>query len=276
MLEILGTVSAPGRVGRPNEDRCGAKGRFAWVIDGATGLGDDELIDGPSDAAWLAGQMDAAFREFADTAAGPAALLATAALICAEKFVAQRRRAPAERYELPTAAVLLAEFGAEGIALAELGDCAVYVEADGALTRFGGTERGRALEQQNAQNMMVAGGGRSPQVVSFLRKVRNMANMPGGYPIFAPEVGAADGARLHHLPVLAGDALLISDGYEAAIEDYALYDGKGLLAAARTDVRTPLDALREVEAADPDCRRFPRFKPSDDASALLVHFGPVQ
>ncbi len=276
MLEILGAVSAPGRPGRPNEDRCGATGRFAWVIDGATGLGDEQLMDGPSDAAWLAGEMDAAFREFADAAPGPAALLAMTARICEDKFLAQRRRAPAERFELPTAAVLLAEFGAEGIALAELGDCAIHIEADGALTRFGGTESGRALEQQNAQNMMVAGGGRSPQVVSFLRKVRNMANMPGGYPIFAPEAGAADGARLHRLPVLAGDALLVSDGYEAAVDDYALYDGKGLLAAARTNVRIPLDALRDVEAADPDCRRFPRFKPSDDATALLVRFGAVQ
>ena len=76
--------------------------------------------------------------------------------------------------------------------------------------------------------------------------------------------------------VAAGEALLVSDGYEAAVDDYGLFDGAGLIAAARREVRQPLDALRAVEAADPECRQYPRFKKSDDATALFVRFGAVQ
>ena len=276
MFEVLGAVSEPGRADRANEDGFGAAGRFAWVIDGATGLGDEELIDGPSDAAWLTATMGEAFRALAADADEPGRLLALAAKICEDRFIAERRRAPAERYEIPTAAVLVATLGADGLEIAELGDCAIYIGAAGGVTRFGGSAAGRALEQQNARNMMASGGGRSPEVLAFLRRIRNLANTPGGYPIFAPEANSADAVRRHHLPVAAGEALLISDGYEAAVDDYGLFDGAGLIAAARRQVRQPLDALRAVEAADPDCRQYPRFKQSDDATALLVRFGAVQ
>lgn len=275
MFEVVGAVSAPGRAGRANEDGFGTAGRFAWVIDGATGLGDEELIDGPSDAAWLTAEMGAAFRAFADEAEGPAALLSMAARACEARFLKARRRTPAERYEIPTAAVLVAASGPDGLEIAELGDCAIYIAAGGRVTRFGGTEAGRALEQQNARKMVVAGGGRSPEVLAFLRRVRNLANTPNGYPIFAPDARSADAVRQHRLPAPSGEALLLSDGYEAAVEDYGLFDGPALIAAARGDVRAPLEALRAVEAADPDCRRHPRFKQSDDATALLVRFGDV-
>ena len=43
---------------RFNEDGAGLRGRFAWIIDGATGLSNDQLTTGGSDAAWLAAFMD--------------------------------------------------------------------------------------------------------------------------------------------------------------------------------------------------------------------------
>lgn len=276
MLKVLGAASAPGGPDRANEDGYGAEGRFAWVVDGATGLGDEELLPGPSDAAWLAATMDAAFRAHAEAAADPADLLARAAGDCERRFIAERSRPAKERYEIPTASVVVAAFGPDGVEIAELGDCAIYIASGDEVARFGGTEAGRALEQENARNMMGPDGRRSPEVLAFLRLVRNQANTPQGYPIFAPDAESAAGARLHRHPATAGEALLLSDGYEAAIDDYGLYDPPGLIEAARADIRAPLDALRDVEGGDPECRRFPRFKPSDDATAMLVRFGPVQ
>ncbi|MFL4993046.1 MAG: hypothetical protein ACJ8DV_17385, partial [Microvirga sp.] len=49
----LDRLSLPGS--RVNEDGTGLRGPFAWVIDGATGLSDEQLTSGGSDAAWLAG-----------------------------------------------------------------------------------------------------------------------------------------------------------------------------------------------------------------------------
>ena len=79
-------------------------------------------------------------------------------------------------------------------------------------------------------------------------------------------------ARQHVVGAREGRALLVSDGFEAAIDDYALYDGAALMAAAG-DLEAVLAEVRAVENDDPDLTRFPRFKRSDDATAMLVHFG---
>lgn len=278
MLTVRDAVSAAGREGKANEDGFGARGRFAWIIDGATGLGDESLLDAPSDAAWLTAVMNEVFAAEADAASGPMALLEHAAVVAETRFAAERRRAPAERYEVPTAAVLMAEFRPGEVVIAEIGDCAVYFQAGaGAVARFGGTEEGRALEQANARKLMASGGGRTADVLAFLRAVRNKANTPEGYQIFGPERGSAAGVRLHtHRWHGDGEALLLTDGFEAAVEDYALYDPPGLMRAARDGLKGPLEALRAIEKADPECKRYPRFKPSDDATALLVRFEPVQ
>ena len=52
----LDRLSLPGS--RVNEDGIGLRGPFAWVIDGATGLSEEQLTSGGSDAAWLSGLID--------------------------------------------------------------------------------------------------------------------------------------------------------------------------------------------------------------------------
>jgi hypothetical protein len=65
--------------------------------------------------------------------------------------------------------------------------------------------------------------------------------------------------------------LLASDGFLALASDYGAYGADGLMAAA---MEKGLDALgqelRAIEAADAGGDKFPRFKKSDDATALLL------
>ena len=60
-LDTLLLRSEPGD-GPCNEDRAGATARAAWVIDGATGLG-ESLLPHASDAGWFAEALDAAMAE---------------------------------------------------------------------------------------------------------------------------------------------------------------------------------------------------------------------
>lgn len=277
MLDVLGSVTAPGREGRPNEDGCGTVGPFAFVIDGATGLGHEPLLDGPSDAQWLTSALIASFHAHGDRVDSPLELMQWAVRDTELRFTQERRRSPQERYEIPTAAVLVAQFTDGHVDIAELGDCALYLRDGAGISRYGGTARGRALEQENARKMMGRGGGRSPEVVAFLRAIRNKANTPKGYPIIAPEARSADRARVFRHAINGPcEALFLSDGFDAAIEDYGLYDGEGLMDAARSGLSGPLEALRAVERDDPDCVRYPRFKQGDDATALYVRSGAVQ
>ncbi len=269
-------LSEPGHPDRANEDAFGACGAYAWVIDGATGLAETPLLDAPSDAAWLAAALGAALAALAHDAPDPAALLVAAAAEVEARFHAERIRAPRERYEIPTASVLLARFAGEGIDLVELGDCGLYVAAEGAVARYGGSARGRAGERSSAARLNGATRRDDPDVLAFLRAARNRANAPGGYPIFAPDADAARHARRHHHAAPSGEALFVTDGFDAAVEDYCLYSPASLVNAARGGLPGPLAAIRAAERDDPEGLRYPRFKPSDDATALLVRFGDVQ
>jgi hypothetical protein len=272
---LVDAVSDPGREGRANEDGWGVAGRFAWIIDGATGLGDEPLLDAPSDAAWLTAVVSQTLAAKAAAVSDPGLLLAAAAEEAETRFLAERRRPPRERYEIPTCAVLVARFDADGVTTVDLGDCGLYVSAAGVIHRVGGSDTGRALEKASAQRLMAGGGGRGPEAMAHLRAVRNRANTPEGYPIIAPDAASARRARRNFLPAREGLALFVTDGFEAAVEDYGLYTGESLVASANS-LGEVLAALREVERNDPNCTRFPRFKPSDDATAVTVRFGAVQ
>jgi hypothetical protein len=65
--------------------------------------------------------------------------------------------------------------------------------------------------------------------------------------------------------------LLATDGFLALVSDYRRYDAEALFAAAASLGLERLgEELREIESKDADGTRYPRFKTSDDATALLL------
>ncbi len=63
----------------------------------------------------------------------------------------------------------------------------------------------------------------------------------------------------------------MSDGFSALVDRYQAYDAAGLVCAALDKGLQELAReLRAIEAADAAGTRHPRFKVSDDATALLM------
>ena len=104
-----------------------------------------------------------------------------------------------------------------------------------------------------------------------LRKARNHANTDGHW-AFGPDVRAADHVSGKRIEVPKGTVLLLcSDGFLTLASDYNVYDVDALIEAAQSKgLKGLCDELRAIEANDPDGKKFPRFKTSDDATALLV------
>lgn len=273
---VVDTCSLPGSPKRPNEDAFGTTGPFAWVIDGATGLGDFECLDGPSDAAWLAATASAILAariEAGET--GLVALLDGTIDDLARRFEREQVRPPEGRHQRPTASILIARFDAHGIDVAELGDCCLFAQAGGGdVLTIGSDRAGRAAERDAARRMIAHRATlETPEVRRLMREGRARHNTPGGYWVLGLDREAAAHARLRRLDIGAPvQVLLATDGFAALVEDYRLYDAPGLLAAAASGGLAALaDELRALEQVeDPDCLSFPRFKPSDDATALLV------
>jgi hypothetical protein len=158
------------------------------------------------------------------------------------------------------------------------GDCAALVQPEGgAVMVVGETFDKRAAEAKRAQaiakekNLSPASGLSRPEFLGALRATRNRVNS-GSYWLFSPDAKAASHAARRIVKAAPGTKLLLaSDGFLALASDYGAYGADSLMQAA---VEKGLEALgeelRTIEAGDAGGDKFPRFKKSDDATALLL------
>jgi hypothetical protein len=277
-FEVLDSLSLPGEPSRANEDAFAAEPIAAAVFDGATPV-NDPLLPGRSDAAWIA--QFGARRLLAHLKDGdaPRAALRHALADAEKSFIGLRRRPPQERYEIPCASMMLAAARDDGFDALWYGDCAALVLRPGGEAETVGhaidkraTEAEDAAKLAAAKEIAPAGATSRAEFLPFFRAARARVNTPGGTWLFAPDAGAADHVSRARVAAPAGTlVLLCTDGFLALVGDYGVYDTKGLVeAAAAIGLRNLGEELRQTEEADPEGRRYPRFKKNDDATAVLL------
>jgi hypothetical protein len=277
-FELLDSLTLPGNPAKSNDDAFAYDEHTATVFDGATGLGEN-LMPGNSDAAWLA--TFGSRRLLAHLRDGSAPKdAARAAMEDAQKsYEALRRRAPQERWEIPYASMMLACANAKGANMLWFGDCAAMVKRpDAPVEVVGVAFDARTLESSRVAKLAAkhglppAAGINRPEYLDALRKARSYANTEKGHWIFAPDPVGAEYASEQKITAPTGSIfLLCSDGFLALASDYGRYTPQTLIEAARTKgLKTLGEELRAIEADDPDGTKFPRFKTSDDATALLM------
>ena len=295
-LAVIDTLSLPGDPAKANEDAFGHDDHAALVMDGATPLGDSPgggLMPGPSDAAWIA--QFGARRLLAHLRDGVGARKALrGALADAQKsFAALRRMPPQAMWQTPCASMMAvveastdhppfharsAQEGQRGWGMEFLwfGDCGALVAQDGKPVQVIGdgfdrraAEAGRAARL--AKDKGVPPAARLPDFIDALRAARNRIGSGGNW-LFMPDVKAAAHVSRRVMALAPGAVILLaSDGFLALASDYGAYDADTLMAAAQARGLEALgEELRAIEAADPGGETHPRFKTSDDATALLL------
>ena len=274
-LEYLSGLSWPGDRSKPNDDAfCHCDG-LAAVFDGATSL-NDPLLPADSDAAWIA--RKGAEGLMLHQAHGAREALRLAAADAERDFIAQRHRAPVEQYETPLSSMMLVAPAAGGLEFFWFGDCAALIERPGEAVEVIGdafarraSEAGRVAHLAQSNGLAPASGANRPEYLPALRAARNRMNR-GEHWTFSPDARCAEHAASKIVATpLETRVLLCSDGFLALASDYNRYSPGALVGAARErGLRFLFEELRAVEDGDPEGRRFPRFKKSDDATALLV------
>lgn len=286
-FDLIDSLSIPGDIQKANEDAFAEAAHFAVVIDGATNLGEN-LMPGPSDAQWLARFGARRLAAHARDNLGapsewstPREWVRAAASDAEKSFLAMRRRAPNERYEIPCASLMAVALIDNALSAYWFGDCSLIVKApDGTIRVVGdavssrGAERARVRKLSHGKNPAAAGVREA--FLPDLRASRNRVNGNGGAWLFAPEPACADHIKEAIVEAAADATLLIaSDGLLALVSDYDRYDAAGLIdAAEKFGLEALGEELRSIERDDPDGAIYPRFKRSDDATGLLLRLAP--
>jgi hypothetical protein len=265
--------------GAANEDRAGARGNVAWVIDGATDVLEQPLTPGPTDASWFAGQ---AHREIERMAVDEPSDLQTwpdhLATVVSRTFDLDAKRAPVERHEHPSAAGLVVRSTGTTLQYVSLGDCALLAGTPDNLHLVGISEAAAGdawvVEELRAYRAHAPATKQSQaraHLWPMLRAARARMNTPDGYGVFSitpPPLHFVVSGTLY-LEVGAY-GLIASDGLMRLVDVFRCYSVRTLFDAAIARGLTPLlNELRTLEASDPDGLTYPRAKTSDDATGVL-------
>lgn len=282
-FELIESLSLPGDPDKPNDDAFGVIESAAVVFDGATSL-NEPLMPGRSDAAWLAQFGARRLLAHLNDGDAPEYALKNALTDAERSFNALARRPPEERYEIPYAAMMLLAETDQGVEALWFGDCGCLVKRPGESAELLGeallkkdAERDAAAKLSAARNVAPAASSNLTEFLPFLRAARNSLNTEDGGWAFAPDPQAAEHvSRVKFAAPLGTVMLLATDGFLALMSDYQRHDADTLIAAALSKGLQILgDEIRDIEKADSDGRRYPRFKTSDDATALLLRVASV-
>jgi len=282
MFTVLDRISIPGHPDKPNEDICGVSGDWAWVIDTSIFPGTAPVIHARSDAAWLAAFADERLSNLAPGAEDGVALLRH---VMDEARIAYRAVAPKERHEdfvtWPLGAMTLVRRRGGTLDVWTFGDTTAYIrQPDGAVQVLGDAPGLREAESAMAADLMRQAGSRptaildEPVFLTWLGE-RRESQRRSGVPAALLSLNPAAADRLRHETAPCGDGttiLLASDGFSALVDLYRAMHAAALMEAALASGLQPLAKLaREIETdRDPDGRLYPRFKQSDDTTAILL------
>ena len=280
-ISVLDAVSDPGNPAKANEDRLGHNDACAFVIDGATGLGDRQYVDPDgSDAAWIAAHFADGFQRGITRHTAISDIARTASEEAFNSFTGSHPDVP--RYAWPLSAFAMVHATDDAFTFYGLGDsCVFLLQDDGSASLHTAIPGAYTREQEHARSHIARTGGinngggalADPETLAALRRHRESQNTPGGIWTLGL-VPEAAGHLVHEpLPVRTrAHAIICSDGLADLVVLYARYDAASLVRTALdSGLRPMIDELRCLEReVDPDGLRYPRFKQSDDTTAILV------
>jgi hypothetical protein len=280
MFTVLEHISWPGSPDRPNEDSCGACGDWAWVIDTSIFPGTEPIMGEASDAAWLAGFAGRRLSDLAPQATDGPALLRHVMEEARTIFLA---RAPEERRDFltwPVGAMTLAHRAGDSLDVWTFADTTAFVrQPGGAVLTVGEAPGLRAFEVAKAAELLKASGA-TPKTITktatfraWLAERRERQKQGRGLALLGLDPTAADRVQHERVPCPDGTTVLLtSDGFSALVDLYGAMDANALVETALRDgLETLAREARRIETeVDSDGRLYPRFKESDDTTALLV------
>jgi serine/threonine protein phosphatase PrpC len=285
-MRLAGAVSEGS--GPVNEDGWGFAGaegdvQAAWVFDGVTGINGSKYLPGGSDAQWLVARAHGHVLRLASSkdALPPIVSSLVELLIGDWREASAGLELPAD-YDPPAACLILAKRYGDTWQAARLGDSCLLARANHGSHKILAASPNNVFDNwlaREAEKRRQAGRLDTKALLAEFRPQllagRKARNRPGGYSILEASPAAAQFGEYLDLGN-PSEILLCTDGFYRAVDHYDLYRDEELIDACSQSggVRAVLQQVRDAEAADPDCKRHLRFKPADDATAVMLRSGP--
>jgi hypothetical protein len=268
---------------RLNEDGLGLHGRYAWIVDGATGVSGDQIASGSTDAAWLAGMISERLEGLTATTRAMDEifnLLETHIRAAFEGATASVPRIGDDHAPSACLGLIGIQASAEGRLVIEgsfLGDVVALIPSEGGILRWT-DERAKPFEKRTLAAL--DDGPREPGRISeaVRRQIlenRTKLNHPDGYWVVNPRRPWAGRELRFEAKVMPGQPIVLAtDGFMRLVDVFAAYSDASLHdRLAQGNGEKLMQELRELERGDPMAGAYPRVKTHDDATVLVIAAG---
>lgn len=274
-LELLERVWDPPT--EENADWFHVEANSIVLLDGAAPLAQVRVSSFANDTVWFVRRFVELFGA-TRLRKGDTALerVAEARALLSEEYRASCERAGLAPRETPFACLAVAHELDDVIEFLNLGDLTTLIQMrDGRIRKFGDSAV-RGLDRQALELLRVElASGVTPHAARLanirpcLLGNRELRNVLPGYDVLDVNVDCTRAERLSCDKSNMADCILMSDGFYRLVDTFGRYSDASLFRAARErGLQDLLEELRAIEAGDPDCIEYPRFKRCDDATAL--------
>lgn len=268
-----------------NEDVVGFTKTCGFIIDGASGLTKTNVTNFENDVYWYVSQLKEMLNANLDSDKSLKEILKDSIKIIRNRFYSIANNYNINTLDFPSAAIAITRLRNNKIEYFILGDCSIvlkYVDGkthylkDDRVTKFDNQVIKNIIEENEKntnQNKIFKGF--SEKTLSMLRDNRLKKNTDSGYWILEFDQKAIDKGLYGNFPTtgLLG-AILMSDGFSCAIDNYRLIESKSIFDYVKIyGLEKVYTSIRDIEKDDVDCRKYPRLKKSDDCSAIYMNVG---
>lgn len=268
-FELLQSISLNGSLVRPNEDRVGISLINAWVIDGATDLAEVGLFHKKGGAQWIASTSDIALSGCVE----PDIFSSCKWLFkhLEMKFDEDRQRDILGDWELPSAAFAFTKIIENELQIAWAADC-YALHISGSIGSWCTDAPDMHSEANEARTLGLGIGAQKTRSKATIENRRQKRCHPD-YKALTPNLEKSiTSTKYSNIPVKSDDSLLLmSDGFVKLVGDYSKYSLSQFVEALQKKGLAELACeLRHIENRDAACVEYPRFKISDDATAIWM------
>ena len=262
------------------EDALFACGKFAFVIDGATGVDGSKVTDAFTDAEWYAHCFCALLRAALREEKPILTIMRECVHKIAEAYAAFSGADAVK--DKPSAMIALVRERGGMLEYYVLGDAVILLRKKDGRTEYITDDRLVKLDEENFARIRKLSLEKNipplrafPLTIPYILQNRARMNKPGGYGALSHTAEGLDTAVTGCVPVAElEDVLLFSDGLAEAYDLFGLYESPERMIGdiAQNGIAQAAERLFAAQDADPLCEKFLRNKLRDDVSAVYARF----
>ncbi|MFG1873439.1 protein phosphatase 2C domain-containing protein [Sphaerisporangium sp. NPDC049003] len=271
-MKVLDITDSPGSLTKPTEDRVGASGNLAWVIDGATDFSNERTLPGISNVQWLVQLVDQSLHDLG--AVNKFTMVAEVFDRLGEMVRSELASlATDELRNHPCCSIGLAAFDADSVEVGRIGDSTLVTYRGDRVTREVSTDFFDAREAQAVEQSRTALQTRRAIMAGIFARRTEYIKGVHAESVFSGHPEAVFRVHRETVPLTEAETVLIcTDGFARAVADYRIFaDWQELGQHGRHEGLGRITSLiRQYEADSAGMPPGPKFKSSDDVAAILL------